>query len=157
HQPSALFHNEGNGTFVEQSDDRGVGGPTYRYVGFGAKFLDFDNDGWRDLLIANGHIEDNAEQLALGERYRQPVQLLRNSAGRFVDVSQARLAGVPEIVARGAAFGDYDNDGRTDVLVMDLEGPPLLLHNQAPGGAWLGLKLVGRRSNRDGIGARVTV
>jgi hypothetical protein len=157
HQPAALFHNDGNGSFSEQSDACGVGAPTYPYVGFGAKFLDFDNDGWRDLLIANGHIEDNAEQLAQGERYRQPVQLLQNSGGRFLDRSQDLLASVPAIVARGAAFGDFDNDGRTDALVMDLEGPPLLLRNQAPGGAWLGLKLAGRQSNRDGIGARVIV
>lgn len=163
-QPTSLYRNEGSRVFSEVSYAAGVAEPTFPYVGWGARFLDFDNDGHRDLLVANGHVEDNAEQ-SRGEPYRQPILLLRNrygegtpgAVGRFTDVSSTELAGVPHIVARGAAFGDYDSDGRTDALVMDLEGTPLLLHNRSLGGHWLGIRLRGKRSGRDALGARVTV
>jgi enediyne biosynthesis protein E4 len=155
-QPTVLFRNEGADGFTDRGFAAGVAEHTLPYVGFGAKFLDYDNDGWRDLFLVNGHIEDNVEQLRGGESYRQPTLLLRNIQGRFV--SQPHLVdAVPPMAARGAAFGDFDNDGGIDALVMDLEGPPLLLRNECRRGNWLGLKLVGTRSNRDGIGARVLV
>lgn len=156
-EANALYRNEGNGTFTESSFATGAGQPSVPQVKFGAKFVDFDNDGWRDLLIFCGHVEDNVELYRAAEHYHQPMLLLRNEHGRFENVSASRLAGLPEIVARGAAFGDFNNDGRMDALVMDLEGEPLLLQNQAPGGHWLGLRLLGTRSNSLGIGARVWV
>lgn len=156
-QSTSLYHNDGAGSFTESSYATGLGPPTVPYVGFGSHFLDYDNDGWRDVLLGNGHVEDNAERLYSGGKYAQPVLLLRNTGGRFQDVSNPQLRGIRAAVARGAAFGDFDNDGRPDALVMDLEGPPLLLRCQAPGGHWLGIRLVGGRSNRDGIGARVLV
>lgn len=155
--PASLYHNDGRGQFTESSYAAGVGAPTVPYVGFGTRFLDFDNDGWRDLLLANGHVEDNVELYKSAEHYRQPLLLLRNTGGRFENVSEPLLCGLVPMVARGAAFGDYDNDGRADALVMDLEGPPLLLHNQSRGGNWLGLRLIGSRSNRDALGTRVLV
>jgi hypothetical protein len=155
-QHSVLFRQVLPGTFQDASDQAGVSQPTIPYVGFGGKFIDFDNDGRRDLFLANGHIMDNVERLSRGETYRQPLQLLRNAGSRFEDMSR-RLRDLPAVVARGAAFGDYDNDGRVDVLVMDLEGPPLLLRNRAEGGSWIGFILVGGASNREGIGARLLV
>lgn len=154
--PTLILTNLGNGSFLDESYAVGVGEPTARYVGFGGRWLDFDNDGWRDLLLANGHVSDNAEAITSSSRYRQPVQLLRNLGGRFIEMSR-ELAALPAIVARGAAFGDWDNDGRIDAVVANLEGPPLLLRNQTRGGNWLGIKLAGSRGNRDGIGARVWV
>ena len=156
-QHTVLFRQQRRGVFLDSSDAVGLSHPTTPLVGFGGRFLDFDLDGRPDLLLANGHVMDNAEQFYKGETYRQPLLLLRNDRGTFTDRSADLLAGVPWIVARGAAFGDFDNDGRTDVLVMDLEGQPLLLHNRHSGGRWLGLKLVGKKSNRDGLGARVLV
>src|SRR5207237_6072057 len=100
-QPKALYHNEGRGQFTEVSRDVGIARPTFPYVGFGARFIDYDNDGWRDLLIANGHLEDNAERVRVTQHYRQPLLLLQNRGARFTDVSDPLLRGLPPIVARG--------------------------------------------------------
>jgi hypothetical protein len=156
-QSTVLFRQVSLGQFEDDSDASGISTATTPLVGFGGKFLDFDNDGWRDLLLVNGHLMDNIEALSASETYRQPLLLLRNEAGRFADESAARLGDLPRIAGRGAAFGDWNNDGRPDALVMDLEGPPLLLRNESAGGHWLGLRLVGVTSNRDGIGAVVRV
>lgn len=156
-QSTSLYRNDGGGMFTEVGYETGLAPPTLPYVGFGVRFLDYDNDGWLDCLHTNGHVEDNAELVRPGERYAQPILLMRNNHGRFENLSATLLRGVPNVVARGTAFGDFDNDGRIDVLVMDLEGNPLLLRNRARGGHWLGLRLIGTRSNRDGIGARVFV
>jgi hypothetical protein len=156
-QSTVLFRQKEGGVFEDASHEAGISGPTTPLVGFGSGFLDYDNDGWRDLVLGNGHVMDNAEQIFSAQTYRQPVLLLRNRGGHFEDVSRTALRGIPPIAARGSACGDFDNDGRPDVLLMDLEGNPLLLHNQAPGGHWLGLRLTGTRSNRDALGARVWV
>ncbi len=163
-QAKCVFHSEGR-TFTEQSARLGLA-PAIPYVTFGAKWLDFDNDGWLDLMLANGHVQDNVAEvnalwggLKTGS-YREPTQLFHNLKGaRFDDVS-ARLGGNASrpIVGRGLALGDFDNDGRVDALVADSEGAPLLLHNvSAPVGHWLLFKLIGTGSNRDGIGALLTV
>ncbi len=136
-----------------------------QYVAFGVKWLDFDNDGWLDLMFANGHTLDNADQVmafgvVMNPTYRQPIILYQNRGGKYFGDVSNRLAGGAErsIVGRGLAIGDFDNDGRIDALVVDAEGKPLLLHNVEPhAGHWLELKLRGTRSNRDGIGALVTV
>jgi hypothetical protein len=128
---------------------------TRPYVGWGVKFLDFDNDGALDLLIANGHLH---EQINLSNRevnYREPILLLDNDgAGRF---RRAEIPGNP-ILGRGLASGDFDNDGFPDAIVMNLNDRPVLLHNSAASGhSWVGIKLQGTRSNRDAIGARLTL
>jgi len=158
-QTKSVFHNSGNGLFEDRSLALGLMRPT-PYVTFGVKWADFDNDGWLDLLLTSGHIIDNVAEASEGLTYRQPTTLFHNESGRqFTDVSaQAGLALAAPLVGRGLAVGDFDNDGRVDALVVDSEGAPLLLHNEsAPVGHWLSLKLAGTRSNRDGIGALVTV
>ncbi|HEV2472873.1 MAG TPA: CRTAC1 family protein, partial [Chthonomonadales bacterium] len=163
-EPKCLDHNEGYGLFKYYSNRTGVERPTLPYVGWGVKFFDADNDGWLDLIIANGHVNDNIRKLEPKSSYRQPVLFLHNRGGPhpfFQDDSMdAGIAALPRIVGRGLAIGDYDNDGRVDALVVDSEGRPLLLHNEstAPPDDWIGLKLVGRgKSNRDAYGAQVTL
>ena len=159
-EPKTIHHNEGGGLFQDRSESLTFGGATEPYVAFGGKWLDYDNDGWLDLMIANGHVQDNIAAIDKGATYREPTQLFRNDHGRLlVDMSARAGADLPRpIVGRGLAVGDFDNDGRMDALVVDSEGMPLLLRNEsAPVGHWLSLKLVGTKSNRDGIGALVTV
>lgn len=159
HEAKSLYHNDGKGLFTEMAADVGLAEATVPSVAFGIKFLDFDNDGVLDLIYANGHVQDNIAAIDSATTYRQRVQLLRGTGARFDEVS-AR-AGEPfsrAIVGRGLAIADYDNDGRVDVLVVDSEGAPLLLHNETPHpGHWLTLRLTGTRCNRDAIGAVVTV
>ena len=159
-QQKCVYRNLGAGVFEETSTRLGVTSNAYPYVTFGVKWLDYNNDGWLDLLIANGHVEDNVAQIEKTATYRQPTQLFENVRGkRLTEVSrQAGPALGAPIVGRGIAIGDFDNDGRVDALIVDSEGAPLLLHNQTRhAGHWLSLKLVGVQSNRDGIGAFVTV
>ena len=158
-QAKSVFHNSGNGLFEERSSALGLVHPV-PFVTFGVKWLDIDNDGWLDLLLTSGHIQDNVAQASKELAYRQPTLCFHNEQGqRLVDVSnQSEAALSRPIVGRGLAVGDFDNDGRVDALVVDSEGSPLLLHNEStPVGHWLSLKLVGTKSNRDGIGALVTV
>ena len=159
-EPKSIFHNEGSGLFQDRSEGLLLATPTSPYVAFGGKWLDYDNDGWLDLMITNGHVYDNIASVDKTAAYREPTQLFRNDHGRLLVDMSARAGGdLPRpIVGRGLAIGDFDNDGRVDALVVDSEGAPLLLHNQsAPAGHWLSLTLVGTKSNRDGIGALVTV
>jgi len=160
YEPKAVYHNDGADLFTEQSSTLGVGDATKQSLAFGVKWVDVDNDGFLDLMIANGHVEDNIHDIDPRTNYRQPLQLLRNESGRrFTDISSA-LTGpaLRPIVGRGLAVGDYDNDGRVDALVVDSEGAPLLLHNETkPAGNWLEVELAGTKSNRDGQGAVITV
>ena len=161
-EPKSLYHNEGNGLFADCSIPTAIAAFTTPYVAFGCKFFDYDNDGWLDAIIANGHVQDNIQQIDAGTTYRQAPQLLHNQGSTpllFQDVS--RTAGpdfMRPLVGRGLAVGDYDNDGRLDILIVDSESSPLLLHNQAtPTGHWLGVRLIGAKSNRDGFGALLTL
>ena len=159
-EPTCVYHNEGKNLFNEMAAPLGLAAPTLKVLTFGAKWFDYDNDGWPDLVMANGHVRDNAAEIDAHATYRQPSQLFHNEGGqRFSEVD--RTAGADwgrKIVGRGLAVGDYDNDGRVDVLIVDSEGAPLLLHNESHNtGHWLGLRLIGSRSNRDAIGAEVTV
>jgi hypothetical protein len=162
-EPKSLYHNEGGGQFREVSAMAGLAGVALPYVAFGTRFFDADNDGWLDLLIASGHVVDTQERVDPRARYREPLLLLRGGpGGRFADeTARAGEALQRPVVGRGLALGDYDNDGRLDALVIDLEGAPLLLRNESggerPGNHWTGLQLVGRQSNRQGLGARVIV
>ena len=157
-EPKSIFHNDGRGLFTDRSLPLGVAERTRANVAFGVKWLDVDNDGFLDLILANGHVQDNIDAIEPGSTYKQRLQLFRNTGGAaFVEQSAGPSFQTP-ILGRGLAIGDYDNDGRIDVLVVDSEGAPLLLHNETPKtGHWLLCKLVGTKSNRDGIGALVTV
>jgi hypothetical protein len=129
------------------------------HSGWGAKFLDYDNDGWKDVFVAQGHVMDNIELTQPSVRYREPLLLMRNTNGKFADVSgqNGEIFQRP-LAARGAAFGDLNNDGLVDIAINCNDGPAVLLINRAgDGNHWLILNPVGTRSNRDGIGARVRI
>lgn len=161
-QGSSLWVNDGHAVFEEQSARLGIRGPSLPFTGFGAAWLDVDNDGWLDLLAVNGDVNQNVKTLKrrndpfpLGQR----KQLFRNVGGRFEDVS-AQAGAVFDLVdvGRGAAFGDVDNDGDTDVLVANGGGPVRLLVNEIGSAkAWAGLRLVDPALKRDAVGARVEV
>jgi len=159
-EPTSLYRDDDGGLYAEQAGPLGIAAGTTAYVGWTVKFFDYDNDGWLDLLILNGHSQDNVDKIEAGRTYPQPILLYHNERGR--QFRDARAEGGPvfqqKIVGRGGSFGDYDNDGRVDALLVDEEGPALLLHNESRSPHhWLGVRLVGVRNNRDGIGARVTV
>lgn len=155
-----ILLNQGGGCFADRSVTYQVAAPTLPYLTFGTKLLDFDNDGYPDILFANGYIADNIAEYEPRRAYREPTLLFKNEAGkRFTDLSRQAGADLQRaIVGRGLATGDFDNDGRMDALVVDADGPPLLLHNEtAHVGSYLTLRLIGTRSNRNGYGALVTV
>jgi enediyne biosynthesis protein E4 len=158
-QRYALYQNSGDGTFNYVSQAAGLGQITLAHSGWGVRFFDYDNDGWKDLLIAQGHDLDTIELNYPNLRYREPILLARNTGKSFVDVS-AQSGGVfrQPWVARGMAIGDLDNDGRLDAVITTNDGPVHVLHNETPtSNHWLLLKLVGHTSNRDAIGAAVTL
>lgn len=154
-QRYALFRNAGS-SFEYISGPSGVGEASLLHSGWGAKFVDYDNDGWRDLFVAQGHVMDNIELTQPSIRYREPILLLRNVRGKFTDVSKASgtIFSKP-LAARGAAFGDLDNDGFVDAAINCSNGPAVILRNKGSANAWIGLELKGQRSNRDAISARV--
>jgi hypothetical protein len=157
-QVTVLYRNYG-GAFEDASIKAGLG-VNRKYVGFGVDFLDFDNDGWGDIFIANGHVYSQLAGRKLHLSYRQPRLLYRNLGnGRFRDVSlEAGPAIVAENLGRGCAFGDFDNDGDVDVLINNLDGPPTLLRNDGGNrNNSILIKCVGTKSNRSGIGTRVKV
>jgi len=158
-QVTTLYHNYGNGAFEDASIRAGLGA-NRKYLGFGVGFFDFDNDGWQDLLVANGHVYSQIANKKLHLSYKEPKILYRNLGNsRFEDVSsKVGPAMREENLARGCAFGDFDNDGDVDVVINNLDGPPTLLRNDGGNkNNWIMLKCVGVRSNRSGIGTRVKV
>ncbi len=158
-QRYALFQNQKGRAFEYVSGKAGVSAATTRHSGWGAKFLDYDNDGWKDLLVVQGHVMDNIELTQPSIRYREPLLLLRNRSGKFEDVSgeSGDVFRVP-LAARGAAFGDLNNDGSVDVVINCNDGPALVVMNHGGNGNhWLLVNTIGTRSNRDGIGARIRV
>jgi predicted nucleotidyltransferase len=158
HDHTTLYENGPPGIFTDRSYASGVAATAGPFLGWGVKFVDADNDGRLDVFIANGHIYPDVDKHGLGTKYKQRSQILRNDGKRFRDVGASSGPGLAiERSARGAAFGDYDNDGDVDVLVINMHEPPTLLRNETTGQHWLSLHLVGTRSNRDGIGARVLV
>ena len=132
---------------------------TQFYSGWGIKLFDYDNDGWKDLIVAQGHDLDTIDKTNPHLHYREPMLLARNTGHGFLDVSaQSGAIFKQSWVARGLAVGDFDNDGRVDVVVTTNDRTAYLLHNEtASTNHWLSLKLVGHKSNRDGIGAVVKV
>jgi len=159
-QPNALWHNRGQGAFEDLSWRSHVGQPSYRSVCWGTGFFDMDNDSWPDLLVACGHVFPQVDTLEAAPRYREPVLLHRNNRdGTFDEVSkEAGIASLPLKSRRGVAFGDIFNDGNVDAVLLNVGEPPSLLRNLNRDGYHRVLfKLVGKKSNRAAIGARVTI
>jgi hypothetical protein len=156
-QMYALYRNNGDGTFTYDSYPSGLGRMTMTHSGWGVRFLDCDNDGWKDLLIAQGHDLDTIQVTFPNLSYREPMLLARNTGHGFEDVSaDAGSVFRQAWVGRGMAIGDIDNDGRLDAVVTTNDGPLYVLHNAtSTPNHWLILKLVGHRSNRDAIGTEV--
>ena len=158
-QMVSLYHNEGNGLFVDEAPQSEVGRATLVTLGFGCFFFDYDNDGWPDIFVADGHIEDGIERVQKRVSYAEPAHLFRNvGGGKFQEVTalMGEAFAAPR-VARAAAYGDIDNDGFLDVLLTTNAGSAYLFHSEGGTNRSLRIKLVGSRSNRDGIGAVVHV
>ena len=156
----ALYHNEGNGLFIDEAPRSALGRGTLLTLTFGCFFFDYDLDGWLDVFAANGHVADDVEQVQSRVTYAQRPQLFHNDGrGRFEEiVDEAGDALQQPMVARGAAYADYDNDGDLDILMTSNGGAPRLLRNDGGNtNNLLRVKTVGTESNRDGIGARVEV
>jgi hypothetical protein len=158
-QMLALYHNERNGLFVDEAPHSDIGRATLLTLGFGCFFFDYDLDGWPDIFVANGHIEEAIERVQPRVRYAEPPHLFRNLGnGKFSETTaSAGAAFAAPRVGRGAAYGDINNDGAPDVLVSTNGGAPALFRNTGATGHSLRIKLVGTKSNRDGIGASVLV
>lgn len=160
HEFDRLYHNNGDGTFDDVTFESQIGEHVFLYSGFGMRFLDFDNDGGLDIFVANGHILDNINLFQLEVTYAEPNLMFRNlGSGRFENVSNELGPdfSAPR-VSRGAALGDYDNDGDLDLLVSNNAQTPQLLRNDGGNlNNWLAVHLQGVHSNRDGVGARVKV
>ncbi len=156
-QMYALYRNNGDGTFTYDSYPSGIGRMTMTHSGWGVRFIDYDNDGWKDLLITQGHDLDTIQLTFPNLRYRETMLLARNTGKGFVDVS-TEAGGIFQKtwVGRGLAIGDIDNDGRLDAVVTSNDGGLYVLHNSTrTQNHWLTLELVGHKSNRDAIGAEV--
>ncbi len=159
-EEKCLYHNEGDGSFTDRSMQTGLGAYGMQYVTFGAAFLDANNNGWLDIALSNGHVQDNIHKIDPALTYREPTLFLSNSGvGPIYYHDTSNNTGfdkLPRIVGRGLAVGDYDNDGRQDLLIVDSEGAPLLLHNEThQAGHWLGIRLQGTKCNRDGYGTLI--
>ncbi|MYK17125.1 CRTAC1 family protein [Candidatus Poribacteria bacterium] len=170
-ETNTLYQNDGNGVFWDVTAQSRLSEPTLLPLAWGGGFVDIDNDGWLDLFFANGHLHDNIEALEEIGVYKQQNQLFHNQRnGTYADISDTSGGGMLiEKSSRGAIFGDYDNDGDLDILVMNIADTPDLLRNDTPPiHHWLRIKLVGsfnsefsvgtlhrKGSNRDGLGAKV--
>ena len=156
---NALYKNEGGGFFADVSFAAGTGAAPAELVSWGTGFFDYDNDGDRDLFVANGHTYPQADLPRVNSSYEQGNSLFENRGGRLVEVAAAAGAGFAlRRVSRGTSFADYDGDGDIDLFVLNLNGPPALLRNDGDhGNHYLLVRTVGTKSNRDGIGARVII
>ena len=156
-QTNSLYHNAQSGFFNEMSFAKGIGERSLPYLAWGVDFVDFNNDGWLDLFVANGHLDDNVAEIDPIGTYAQPNQLFLSNGGiNFVESVDVAIAN--RKVSRGTAFGDIDNDGDVDIVVSNLKDTPTVLRNEGDNASrWLSVKLVGTHCNRDAIGARVTV
>ena len=154
---TSLYHNDDGKFFTDVSREAGLG--TRQLLGWGVAFTDVDDDGWQDLVIANGHVYPEVEGRQLGDTYREPTVLFRNLAnGKFQEITmQAGGAFQTPRPARGLAVGDLDGDGRPEIVIVNMNAKPSLLKNDLPGGHFVNVELRGTRSNRSAIGARVTV
>jgi enediyne biosynthesis protein E4 len=154
-----LYRNNGNGSFEDVTVAAGLGLHT-QYLGWGTMFFDFDDDGWPDLILANGHVYPEVDTRHLGSSYKEQRELYHNTGrGTFTDISALAGSGITTAApSRGLAVGDLWNDGRQEVLISNMNAAPSLLVNQMKGkNHWVELKTLGTKSNRDGIGAKVSV
>lgn len=160
HQANTLYHNDRNGLFMDVSSESKTGEVSLPYLAWGVNFVDYDNDGFKDLFVANGHIHDNVHLFDPSTTYAQVNHLFHNNRDRtFIDVAKNSPGLELVKVSRGSAMGDLDNDGDMDLVVSNLDQTADLLRNDGgnQSGNWLILKLVGTESNRSGIGARVMI
>ena len=158
HELYSLYHNDTGEVFSDVALSTGIGEATRMISGWGLKFFDYDNDGNQDLLLVNGHPDDKIEKRMPGVTFREPMLLFENTGKGFKNVSaESGPIFSRQLAGRGLALGDFDNDGSVDVLVTQNNGAPVLLRNNAGRkNHWLGVKLVGRKSNIDAIGAKVS-
>ncbi len=163
-EANCLMQNDGEGYFEDVTFDTNLADPSFYALGFGTRFIDFDNDGWLDLLVGNGHIWDNVKQIDAKMSYAQPVQLFRNNGGKradsidFTEITAEAGLNEAHYVVRGMLFGDIDTDGDVDVVLCQSNRPTVILSNEVGNAnAWLTVKLVGTDGNTDAIGAQVQV
>jgi enediyne biosynthesis protein E4 len=158
HEMYSLYHNNKDGSFTDLANQNGIGPATKLMSGWGLKFFDYDNDGNLDLFLCDGHPDDKISTHVFGVTYREPLLLFRNTGAGFENVSSESGPIFKEpLSGRGMALGDFNNDGRVEVLLTQNGGPPILLKNT--GGAqnhWIGLRLIGKKANIDAIGAKIT-
>jgi enediyne biosynthesis protein E4 len=152
-----LFHQNADHTFRDVSNSSGVAGATLSFSGWSTRLFDYDNDGWKDIFVAQGHVMDTIEKTSPNLRYQQPPLMLRNESGRFVRVTPGD-AFAKDWAGRGAAFGDIDNDGDTDIVISNVGQKAVVLRNEGGNKQhWLAIRATGKTSNRDAIGCQVTV
>src|SRR2546423_1616404 len=158
-QTNALFRNAADGTFTEETYPLGLGRVSIPLSGFGTKFFDYDDDGRTELFVLNGHPFEPIAKVFPDVTYAEPPFLFERAGRAFRDVAAEHGAALKRFyLGRGLAVGDYDNDGDPDLLLLNAAEPPVLLRNDGGNrNRWLGVRLVGAKSNRDGVGARVTV
>ena len=157
-ETNSLYHNERNGFFLDESAGSGLGPSSLPYIGWATEFVDYDLDGWPDLYIANGHTESDPEKEDPTTTWKQPDFLYRNLGdGTFEDVTATAAPALLEPRSgRGGAFGDLDDDGDIDIVVVNQRAPALVLENTTSGAHWIGFRLTGA-NGRDAVGARVEV
>jgi hypothetical protein len=158
HERFSLYRNNRDETFDDQANATAIGAATRLLSGWGLKFFDYDNDGNLDLFLANGNPDDMIETMQKDVTYREPLMLFHSDGKTLTNVSaESGPLFARNLSARGLAIGDFDNDGAVDVLISVNDSAPLLLRNRAAAGNhWLGIQLVGKKANRDAIGARIT-
>jgi hypothetical protein len=159
-----LYHNDHNGEFTDMAGEAGIGAIGYPYLGFGVKFFDFDNDGWPDIFMANGHVDAQVEGQTFGTGYAERPFLFHNlgfqsKVGKFEEIAEKSGPALSKkYIGRAALTADFWNRGRQDLLFTNMDGSPVLLRNEVPSpGHWLRIKTIGSKSNRDGFGARIEI
>ncbi len=154
---NTLYRNLGQGAFEDASWTSKLGPPSWLFLGWGLRFLDFDNDGWPDVMVGNGHVYPEADRFGGGSKYRQRLLVHRNERGIFAEAGASDGETAKAGTVRGLATADIDGDGREDVLINQQDAPPRLLLNRTKGGNWLQVRVKGGGANHDGVGALVTV
>jgi len=155
-----LYHNDHNGEFTDLAGPAGIAAIGYPYLGFGVKFFDFDNDGWPDIFMANGHVDAQVEGQSFGVGYAERPFLFHNlKNGKFEEIGEkSGPALAKKYIGRAALTADFWNRGRQDILFTNMDGSPVLLRNEVPSpGHWVRIKTIGSKSNRDGFGAKVEI